>query len=401
MPVSINSPKKVEKKVESSPRVISTSKPSNQSNSISSPKNNSTPSSQPKTKQSTPPSIPTSTPVKPSSVKQTTSKPLNEPSHDHMDSLRAMFEKRTQPEKPVPKQQEEVKEERQVSSSFTRLLNKFSNNMSILEQDEEEVPRVLPRRQSVGGVNVRDLAAKHEKGNFSSKTVTTSSTKVGRVKPVIMQEITIPTIQEEEENERKSSLQQPSRDYTKPVERPVEKPIEKPVEKPVEKPIEKPIEKPAVPKESVTSNTASFSELSLNDSTLEKALAQFEDDVKNEIDSDDSMSAFLDEIGDDILESELNQLLSANATLEKPAETPIQSTIEAPSPPVSSMVDHSESILEASGVIDDLNLDAIDFDTIVADMNQMLLSKQEQEQEMKRLSIQETGFTFVSFGKFL
>ena len=147
-----------------------------------------------------------------------------------------------------------------------------------------------------------------------------------------------------------------------------------------------------------------MSELLLNDSTLEKALAQFEEDVKNEIASDDSMSAFLDEIDDDILESELNQLLSANTTLEKPTQIPTQPTIEPPSPPsppVSSSANHSESILEASGVIDDLNLDAIDFDTIVADMNQMLLSKQEQEQEMKRLSIHETGFTFVSFGMLL
>ena len=382
--------------MESTPRNISTSKPLNQSNSISSPTNNSTSSSQPKTKQSTPPSIPTSTPVKPSSIKQPSSKPMNQPSHDHMDSLRAMFEKRTQPENPVPKKQEDVKEERQISSSFSRLLNKFSNNMSILEQDEEETPRVLPRRQSVGGVNVRDLAAKHEKGHFSSKTVTTTSTKIGPVKPVVMQEITIPTIQEEEENERKSSLQQPSCVY--------DKPIDKPIEKPIEKPVEKPIEKPTVPKESIASSTAGMSELSLNDSTLEKALAQFEEDVKNEIASDDSMSAFLDEIGDDILESELNQLLSANTTLEKPTQIPTQPTIEPPSPPsppVSSSANHSESILEASGVIDDLNLDAIDFDTIVPDMNQMLLSKQEQEQEMKRLSIHETGFTFVSFGMLL
>lgn len=378
--------------MESTPRNISTSKPLNQSNSVSSPTNNSTSSSQPKTKQSTPPSIPTSTPVKPSSVKQPSSKPMNQPSHDHMDSLRAMFEKRTQPENPVPKKQEEVKEERQISSSFSRLLNKFSNNMSILEQDEEEIPRVLPRRQSVGGVNVRDLAAKHEKGHFSSKTVTTTSTTIGPVKPVVMQEITIPTIQEEEENERKSSLQQPSCVYDKPIE------------KPVEKPVEKPIEKPTVPKESIASSTAGMSELLLNDSTLEKALAQFEEDIKNEIASDDSMSAFLDEIDDDILESELNQLLSANTTLEKPTQIPTQPTIEPPSPPsppVSSSADHAESILEASGVIDDLNLDAIDFDTIVADMNQMLLSKQEQEQEMKRLSIHETGFTFVSFGMLL
>lgn len=68
--------------------------------------------------------------------------------------------------------------------------------------EEEEEPRHgLPRRQSIGGVSVRDLAAKHEKNNHFTKDAssTRKPSQIGRVKPVLMQEISYATIQEDQE----------------------------------------------------------------------------------------------------------------------------------------------------------------------------------------------------------
>lgn len=51
-------------------------------------------------------------------------------------------------------------------------------------------------------MSVKDLAAKHEKNNPFTKEVPASArkpTQIGRVKPVLMQEISFTTIQEDQE----------------------------------------------------------------------------------------------------------------------------------------------------------------------------------------------------------
>ena len=89
-----------------------------------------------------------------------------------------------------------------VSKSISMLMEKLKNN-PIEDEEEEEVPAkpAMPRRQSLGGINVRDLASKHESSHYAAeaKTNVASAAPHGHVKPVQMLEVAIPTIQEETE----------------------------------------------------------------------------------------------------------------------------------------------------------------------------------------------------------
>ena len=88
-----------------------------------------------------------------------------------------------------------------VSKSISMLMEKLTN--PIEDEEEEEVPAkpAMPRRQSLGGINVRDLASKHETSRYTPepKANPANAAPQGHVKPVQMIEVAIPTIQEETE----------------------------------------------------------------------------------------------------------------------------------------------------------------------------------------------------------
>ena len=142
--------------------------------------------------------------------------PSATPGHSKMAALLALFEKPSdsrpptqssppsEPKRPSPPA-ETPSETPAPASSIGRLMERFAT------QPQETPRHGLPRRQSLGGVSVRDRAAKHEKSEVFTKEAQRQAPKMGRVKPVTMQEISCPTIQEEREAstpaETRSSLE--------------------------------------------------------------------------------------------------------------------------------------------------------------------------------------------------
>lgn len=115
-----------------------------------------------------------------------------------------------EPSKPAPKEAAKPSQSTpsyqrpMVSKSISMLMEKLKNN-PIEDEEEEEVPAkpAMPRRQSLGGINVRDLASKHESSHYATEANANANAASvaphGHVKPVQMLEVVIPTIQEETE----------------------------------------------------------------------------------------------------------------------------------------------------------------------------------------------------------
>ena len=270
------------------------------------------------------------------------------------------------------------------SPAFARLLNKFNTN-SLL--DENEAP-AMPRRQSIGGVSVKDLASSHEKSRVleTAKKAKATQRVKGSVKPVVMQEISIPTIDEDkeyEETERASEVIKKTREEG---------------EKKGE----------------------------LDDWMQRDSIAAMFDDICKDFDSLDL----------DTLQEEAAQVPAfapakpAPAVKPAPATKPVakptpspapakttpqttpqakeaSSTAKKTPPPVPTQAPPAKPqlvSLEGMGVIDDVQLedltDDLDFDTIVAEMSKNVMEQLEKGEEEKRQSRQSLGYSFsVSGGR--
>lgn len=278
------------------------------------------------------------------------------------------------------------------SPAFARLLNKFNTN-SLL--DEDEAP-AMPRRQSIGGVSVKDLASSHEKSRVleTAKKAKATQRVLGSVKPVVMQEISIPTIDEDkeyEETERASEVIKKTREEG---------------EKKGE----------------------------LDDWMQRDSIAAMFDDICKDFDSMD-----LDTLQEEAAQTSVPvpapakpapAVKPASAVKPAPATKPVakptpspapakttpqttpqakeaSSTAKKTPPPVPTQAPPAKPqlvSLEGMGVIDDVQLedltDDLDFDTIVAEMSKNVMEQLEKGEEEKRQSRQSLGYSFsVSGGR--
>lgn len=338
-----------------------------------------------------------------------------------------------------------------MNDSFSKLLNKYSTNTFSFQDDDDETDRVMPRRQSVGGVSVRDLAAKHEKSSFSQSKSSSRNTPSGRVKPLVMQEISIPTIAEEEEEkpiEVKPQRKIPEKPTTKPPEIPSTKPPQIPTSKPpsysstLEKKASPERSSPSIPTSKppeIPSYSSSMKSIPIDETIKEEVKEPVKEGGLGALDF--SLLEGL-EINEEDLFMEIDQRFSAHTTLERPkpvttapapatTTAPVPATTPAPVPtpaPAASTVTTSVSTsasaatkdpkvptveaspslniptkeqLAGAGAIDESNMDdlndiEIDFDDIVADINKSLIRKKEEEKKKKRESIEATGHDFSS-----
>ena len=282
------------------------------------------------------------------------------------------------------------------SPAFARLLNKFNTN-SLL--DENEAP-AMPRRQSIGGVSVKDLASSHEKSRVleTAKKAKATQRVMGSVKPVVMQEISIPTIDEDreyEETERASEVIKKTREEG---------------EKKGE----------------------------LDDWMQRDSIAAMFDDICKDFDSMD-LDTLQEEAAQTSVPAKPAPAKPAPAPAKpapakpapakpapakpaptKPAPAPAKttpqttpqakeasSTAKKTPPPVPTQAPPAKPqlvSLEGMGVIDDVQLedltDDLDFDTIVAEMSKNVMEQLEKGEEEKRQSRQSLGYSFsVSGGR--
>lgn len=258
---------------------------------------------------------------------------------------------------PLPRKETTPK----TNSAFARLLSKFDNNAAT-----EDAAPAMPRRQSLGGVCVKDLASKHEQSRVmeNAKKAVSSKPTIGRVKPVMMQEITIPTIDEDreyEETERASAVIQKTKDESE--------------------------------------KKADIEELMNRES-----IAAMFDEICNDFDKmdlDDLDLGDLSPTPDDkpTPAKEVPKTVPAEAPKRAPPPVPAQTPARKPQPPATPAPKSPPVMsLEGMGVIDDVQLedfsDDLDFDTIVAEMSKNVMEEIEKEEEKKRESRQSFGYSF-------
>ena len=249
-----------------------------------------------------------------------------------------------------------------TSSSIKKLLEKFTK----LEQDDE--PRHgLPRRQSIGGVSVKDLAAKHEKNNPFTKEVPASArkpTQIGRVKPVLMQEISFTTIQEDQElqsDERASEVM-----------------------------------KAAV-------QAGEEKQKNVDDVLGRESFVKLMDTMCDELMNMDDLE--LEAIANEAVPSvSASQQAPQQIPIPKPIPTPQQTpskpiptpqqpaSISQPTPTPTSAPELDEEDLGLADLTEDL-----DFDAIVAEMSRDIAAEESRREEARRSSIQSTGFSLANF----
>lgn len=248
-----------------------------------------------------------------------------------------------------------------TNSAFARLLSKFDNNAAA-----EDTAPAMPRRQSLGGVCVKDLASKHEQSRVmeNAKKAVSSKPTIGRVKPVMMQEITIPTIDEDreyEETERASAVIQKTKDESE--------------------------------------RKADIEEL-MNRESIAAMFDEICDDF-DKMDLDDLDLGDLSPTPDDKTTpaKEVPKTVPAEAPKRAPPPVPAQTPARKPQPPATPAPKSPPVMsLEGMGVIDDVQLDDfsddLDFDTIVAEMSKNVMEEIEKEEEKKRESRQSFGYSF-------
>lgn len=256
-----------------------------------------------------------------------------------------------------------------TNSAFARLLSKFDNNAAA-----EDTAPAMPRRQSLGGVCVKDLASKHEQSRVmeNAKKAVSSKPTIGRVKPVMMQEITIPTIDEDreyEETERASAVIQKTKDESE--------------------------------------KKADIEEL-MNRESIAAMFDEICDDF-DKMDLDDLDLGDLSPTPDDKTTlakevpkrapAEVPKTVPAEAPKRAPPPVPAQTPARKPQPPATPAPKSLPVMsLEGMGVIDDVQLDDfsddLDFDTIVAEMSKNVMEEIEKEEEKKRESRQSFGYSF-------
>lgn len=248
-----------------------------------------------------------------------------------------------------------------TNSAFARLLSKFDNNAAA-----EDTAPAMPRRQSLGGVCVKDLASKHEQSRVmeNAKKAVSSKPTIGRVKPVMMQEITIPTIDEDreyEETERASAVIQKTKDESE--------------------------------------KKADIEEL-MNRESIAAMFDEICDDF-DKMDLDDLDLGDLSPTPDDkpTPVKEVPKTVPAEVPKRAPPPVPAQTPARKPQPPATPAPKSPPVMsLEGMGVIDDVQLDDfsddLDFDTIVAEMSKNVMEEIEKEEEKKRESRQSFGYSF-------
>ena len=224
----------------------------------------------------------------------------------------------------------------------------------------------MPRRQSLGGVCVKDLASKHEQSRVmeNAKKAVSSKPTIGRVKPVMMQEITIPTIDEDreyEETERASAVIQKTKDESE--------------------------------------KKADIEEL-MNRESIAAMFDEICDDF-DKMDLNDLDLGDLSPTPDDkpTPVKEVPKAAPAEAPKRTPPPVPAQTPARKPQPPATPAPKSPPVMsLEGMGVIDDVQLDDfsddLDFDTIVAEMSKNVMEEIEKEEEKKRESRQSFGYSF-------
>ena len=263
-----------------------------------------------------------------------------------------------------------------VSKSISMLMEKLKNN-PIEDEEEEEVPAkpAMPRRQSLGGINVRDLASKHESSHYAAeaKTNVASAAPHGHVKPVQMLEVAIPTIQEEtefSEDKRPSEVIQES------------------------------------------SNAANAKiEMAQNDVSLRDSFAMMMD----EFDID------LDDMEEELKSMDLPSTLSSQPTMiehtsistntdtvnvktidiacvpEDKTIPPIPTTTPPPAPK-SAPPPAPKKPFQGAGAIDNVDFDSIedlDIDSMVEEINREQEQKKQDEEQQQRESLGKVGYSFT------
>lgn len=269
-----------------------------------------------------------------------------------------------------------------VSKSISMLMEKLKNN-PIEDEEEEEVPAkpAMPRRQSLGGINVRDLASKHESSHYPAETKANAASAAphGHVKPVQMLEVAIPTIQEEAE-------------FTED-KRPSE-----------------------VIQESSDAANAKI-EMAQNDAPLRDSFAMMMD----EFDID------LDDMEEELKSMDLPSTLSSQPTMIEhtsistntdivnvktidiacvPADKtipPIPTTTPPPAPappsaPKAAPPSAPKKPFQGAGAIDDVDFDSIedlDIDSMVEEINREQEQKKQDEEQQQRESLGKVGYSFA------
>ena len=249
-----------------------------------------------------------------------------------------------------------------TSSSIKKLLEKFAK----LEQDDE--PRHgLPRRQSIGGVSVKDLAAKHEKSNPFTKEAPASARKpaqIGRVKPVLMQEISFTTIQEDQElqsDERASEVM-------------------------------KAAVQAGEEKQNVEDVLGRESFVKLMDSMCDELMNM--DDLELEAIANEAVpSVSTSKPAPQHAPTPKSIPTPQQTPIPKPIPTPQQTApVPQPTPTPTSAPELDEEDLGLADLTEDL-----DFDAIVAEMSRDIAAEESRREEARRSSIQSTGFSLANF----
>ena len=263
------------------------------------------------------------------------------------------------------------------SSSIGRLMEQFA------PQAQESPRHGLPRRQSLGGVNVRDLAAKHEKSEVFTKEAQRQAPKMGRVKPVTMQEISCPTIQEEREaSEARSSLENMMDDLLEIDDATLEEMTEQAIR-----------ESTSV-KESMKESMKQSTNESMRQSTNESMRQSTNESMRQS--TNESMKQSTNE----------SMKQSTNESMKQPTK---QSTKQSTPPPLPSTMPPTtttpattpaEATQPTADSDDSLSLsdlaEELDFDTIVAEMSRNIQESEARDSSARRSSMETTGYTLAN-----
>ena len=247
------------------------------------------------------------------------------------------------------------------SSSIGRLMEQFA------PQAQESPRHGLPRRQSLGGVNVRDLAAKHEKSEVFTKEAQRQAPKMGRVKPVTMQEISCPTIQEEREaSEARSSLENMMDDLLEIDDATLEEMTEQAIR-----------ESTSV-KESVKESMRQSTNESMKQSTNESMKQSTNESMKQST--------------NESIKQSMKQPTKQSTPPPLPSTMPPTTTTPATTPAEATQpTADSDDSLSLSDLAEEL-----DFDTIVAEMSRNIQESEARDSSARRSSMETTGYTLAN-----
>ena len=270
-----------------------------------------------------------------------------------------------------------------VSKSISRLIDKLNNNL--IDEEEEEVPAkpAMPRRQSLGGINVRDLAAKHERNGYftagSSTVQSAPKATPGHVKPLLMQEITIPTIQEEEEEEkRRSTVAPPEQEVQQEVK-------QEPQQEVKQEPQQEAKQDDISLRDSVA---MMMDELDIDLNDLEQELGLL--DIPSVVSSQPTMIEHSSVNNSSELDTMKIASVPENATIP-----PIPTTAPPPAP---------AKPLQGAGAIDDVDFESIgelDIDTMIEEMNREVEEKNRSVEKQQRDSLGQVGYSFTLSREFM